>query len=288
MPLDLPEKKYSSSLTFQYDGDFIHYEKIGEGEKSLVFLHGFAMSLHAWDDIRDKFPMKRYTLYLVDLKGCGFSSKLNEGDYSLARQCGILYAWMQSLFIHSPVIIGHSYGGLVALAFYYHLRKKKWDISPSKLILLDAPAYPEHIPVFLKLLKNPLLGYISLKMVSPGWNAKLIIRMTFFHHEEAVHRLYDRYRFFLELEGTDDAMLLMAKQVIPDDLDEMVKSYKDIDIPVLVLWGENDELIPLKYGKKLAADIPHASLQLIPECGHVPHEECPDDTYTRIMAFLEA
>ncbi len=74
---------------------------------------------------------------------------------------------------------------------------------------------------------------------------------------------------------------------MPDDIDALTAQYKTISVPVLIIWGEEDEVVPLSVGKNFKRDIPGSELVILPECGHMPPEEEPGETTRLITAFLK-
>ncbi|HEY6838689.1 MAG TPA: alpha/beta fold hydrolase, partial [Geobacteraceae bacterium] len=102
--------------TFHYSARVaINYRVQGDGHVTLVFLHGFAAALTTWDDLAPLFPPESYTLYFLDLKGFGFSSKPRDGRYRLEDQAQIVAAFLEAQVLDDLVIVGHSLGGGIAL-----------------------------------------------------------------------------------------------------------------------------------------------------------------------------
>lgn len=264
----------------------INYEVIGSGKQAILFLPGFGLSLYSWDKIKNGFDTTKHTLYFIDLKGFGFSSKNIDTSYSPEDQSKIIIQFLDSQKIHSVTLIGHSYGGLVSLYLQYYISKNKINIHVDKLILIDAPAYEDAKPFFVTALRNPILNFIGLRILTPKINAKTTIRKTFFDSKKGIEEYLGLYSFFYSLKGSYDAMSLIAKQIIPTRINEVVDSYKLIDIPTLIIWGKEDELIDIKYGYKLHNDIKNSVFETVENCGHVPHEEKPIETSKIILNFL--
>ncbi len=183
-------------------------------------------------------------------------------------------------------LIGHSYGGLVSIFIHYLKINEGLEITFNKLILIDSPAYPDARPFFLTAIRNPILSFIGLKIFSPRWNARYIIKKTFYDKNLGLRKFPKRYTFFFDLDYYDEAMKGLAKQITPNDYEEIIKTYKDFEVPTLILWGKHDRLIPLKFGERLNKDIKNSTLKIIEKCGHVPHEEKPAITYNLINEFL--
>ena len=75
--------------------------------------------------------------------------------------------------------------------------------------------------------------------------------------------------------------------MIPDDIDEVSQRYREIDIPSLIIWGYNDIIIRKDKAYRLHRDIKNSTLRFVPLCGHMPQEECPEETLGYIEEFLE-
>jgi pimeloyl-ACP methyl ester carboxylesterase len=135
----------------------LYYNIIGTGKISILFLHGFCASCHTWDYILHHFDKKKYTLVFVDLLGHGHSSIDESTDYSLNSQPEGIYDFMNFLQIKDFIIIGHSYGGSIALLLSLLYLK---ELSIKKLILIDAGAYADEIPFFIRHLHNPFIKFL--------------------------------------------------------------------------------------------------------------------------------
>ncbi|MHB8931654.1 MAG: alpha/beta fold hydrolase, partial [Melioribacteraceae bacterium] len=123
----IPSLMYTSKdLSYAYSNEIhINYEKLGYGDKKVVFLHGFGTSLHTWDDVKELFPVDEFTLYLIDLKGFGNSSKPEDDKYTIEDQAKIVKQFVEDINTDSLYLIGHSYGGAVALLTQISLLNEK-------------------------------------------------------------------------------------------------------------------------------------------------------------------
>lgn len=275
------------SRTFDYSPSVtINYQVAGDGPVSVVMLHGYVASLVTWHDLREFFPSDEFTLYLIDLKGHGHSSKPRDNGYSLAVQAAIVRSFISERKLGNIVLAGHSMGGAVALLVALGYAKSAGPSPLSRLILLDTPAYIQKMPKFIRILQKPLLGTILLHLVPPKVCIRQVLN-TIFHNKAAITgERIERYT-----EGFDDrnaayAFITTIRQFIPNDYHEVVDGYRAISIPTLVIWGENDRLVPPETGKRLCRELPYARLVLIPESGHNPHEERPEETWEAISGFL--
>src|SRR6185369_8432946 len=96
-------------------GEQLHCTVVGTGPHTVLLLHGFAATLHTWDDLVPLFPPDSFTLHLIDLKGHGRSITSSGNDYSPQHNARLAAAYLRSRGLSSVTLIGHSFGGVVAL-----------------------------------------------------------------------------------------------------------------------------------------------------------------------------
>ncbi|MGA2937322.1 MAG: alpha/beta hydrolase [Syntrophobacteraceae bacterium] len=114
----------------------------------------------------------------------------------------------------------------------------------------------------------------------------MVLKQCFFDHTQITDDMVATYAAYLSLPGASRTLIKTAQQILPPNLDEISERYKSITIPALLIWGEKDTIVPLHIGRKLAENIPHSKLVVIPNCGHNPHEECPTQTTEAMASFL--
>lgn len=277
--------KPGNSITIE--GLNINYKIIGKGSENLLLLHGFLLSTESWDFILGKFDSTKFRMICVDILGFGFSDKPLNSDYSIERQSKLIQSFLTKLHVDTLTIISHSYGGVIALYLTYLSLIEENNLKIKKEILIDVPAFSGIKPKFINVLKNDFLSFLSLKILPEKVLAKYILKTTFFDYPKAKNSHLDRYTFFLRKKNIDEAIVQMAKQLLPKKINDLMNSYKLIDFPVLIIWGNNDNLIKIENGKRLHNEVKTSKLVIIPNCGHVPHEECPDETFNEIHKFLE-
>lgn len=274
--------------SFSYgEGDYLNYVVHGNGERPLVFLHGFAASLLTWSDITPLLSRDKYKIYLVDLKGAGFSSKPRNSDYSLQYNAEIITAFIKTKNLRNPVLVGHSFGGGVALLTALNLQQVP-DYRPSGIVLIDLAAYKIDLPFFVKYLRLPLLSKIMLSVLPADFQARYTLKRVYYDKEKITDRIVSRYSYFLSSPGYNDALIATADQVLPDNFEYYTAQYRDISAPSLIIWGDNDRAIPLSTGIRLSEELKNSRLVVIPNCGHNPHEEWPEKTASLIDEFVSS
>ena len=205
----------------------------------LVYLHGWGQNIEMMMPIAKPF-MKKYNILIIDLPGFGDSAEPNDvwTTYDYA-EC--VHFIENELKISNPIIIGHSFGGKVALC---HALKYK----TKKLVLL---ASPYNIKVKKDTLK--IKAFKAMKRV-PGLN-KL---------ENIVKK---------HVGSTDyrNASEMMRKILVRHVNTDLTENLKNIKCPTLAIWGTNDSEVPYEDGKMLE--------KLIPNCGVVTYEGCTHYAY---------
>lgn len=264
----------------------IHYNTIGTGKTQILFLHGFCASQHTWDYMVDFFDKEKYTLIFIDLLGHGNSSVDKSFDYSIISQANIVNDFINFLGLKDFIIIGHSYGGSIALLLSVLYGK---SLSIKNLVLIDAGAYAEEIPFFIKQLHNPvLLSLISFFRVLIPKNIAgyFVLRNLYFNKKLVSKNRINKYSKFFSGQQFK-AIVKAAQKIIPDDFESYIKKYPLINIPSLIIWGKNDSVISLSAGKRLKMELNNSELKIIDNCGHIPQEEKPEDTFNNIKNFLQ-
>jgi pimeloyl-ACP methyl ester carboxylesterase len=274
----------SAFLTLAYpgtDGIDIHYRRGGKGEPAFVLLHGFAGSLFTWDTVFDDFAAQGRTL-AYDRPPFGLSERLVVGDwteanpYSPDAAVAQLFSLLDQQGIEQAILVGNSAGGTLALRAALAQPERVAGlilVSPAVFAGGGAPAFVQ-----------PLLRSPQLERIGP-----LIARVFLAQGDGLESRAYydagavteeqrARSRLGLQVENWDRALWAFASA---SEASNLTDTLADITMPVLVVSGENDLVVPASQSVALAEQLPNAEVVIIPACGHLAQEECP-------VAFLEA
>lgn len=156
----------------------------------------------------------------------------------------------------------------------------------NKLVLIDVPAFKEIKPNFIKILQSNILSFLTLNILPTNIIAKHTIKTTFYDLEKSKRKHFERYNYFFKIRGINNSMKKLASQITPDNINEIEDCLELINNKVLIIWGRNDDLIPIYNGIKLHSKIKRSLFKVIEKCGHVPHEEKPSEAYQIIKNFL--
>ena len=273
-------KEFVPSLKFKYDSEnFINYEKRGSGKTPLVLLHGFGSSLRNWDDVVANLAEKgafkdRFTLYALDLKGAGFSSKPRDDHYAIKDSADIVISFLKELNIKHPVIVGHSLGGGVALYTTVH-QKPESLYYPSRLILIDAACYPTEYPFFVRFLRVPIFNKLLLDGLPDEYRARRTMELVVADKSIITPEILHRYSYAYKMDNYDYVLIQTAKQIAPENIDQLIAGYRNIECPTTILWGKQDSVLLPSLGEALKKDIPNSELFVYDDYAHALPEEAP-------------
>jgi pimeloyl-ACP methyl ester carboxylesterase len=258
----------------EINGVNTHFRRNGAGE-ALLLIHGFGSSTYTWRNVIDSL-VQEFEVNAVDLPGFGLSQPLPTTP-TVEAYVDFLNDFMQTLCIDNAVFMGNSFGGEISWRFAL-----KYPQRVRALILVDAAGYPHDSPAIFKLLRVPLLGEM-IAGVNAKWIVRQNLRQVFVNDDLVTDAVVDNYYYRLLKEGNRETVLARARM----KTDTLYKILPQIRQPTLILWGENDSWIPVEWAHRFAADIPNAKLAVIPNCGHVPQEEKPEEVARLARTFWQ-
>lgn len=262
----------------------VAYRQIGKGDPVLL-VHGFGTSSYTWTYVAEELP-SGYRYILLDLKGFGKSDKPQDVTYRLRDQAGILEQVIQTLDLRRVVLVGHSFGGAVVLAYLLDGRGKE-DGYVRGLILLDTPGYPQRLPPLVTRLTKPVVSKLGLQLLPARYLVRMTLEEVFFDDTKIPADLVEAYTQALELPGAKNALLVTAKYLTQEESPALGQQCAMLTFPTLIIWGEKDEIVPLENASRFAADLPKCTVKTIANCGHAPQEECPTETAKIMSDFLK-
>ena len=262
----------------------LYCESYGTGDP-ILFIHGLGASLYTWRHMVPAFR-NHYQVILIDLKGFGKSPKPKDNSYSILDQRDLLYQFIKEKNLQKLTLVGNSYGGGVSLLLALKLLEKDPGLL-TKLVLLDAAGYPEPIPFYVKILRNPVLGWLVLHLAPNTTMARTVLKISYYNDQLITKPQVKAYAEPLGTKGAKRALQKVAQQAIPKDIDAYIAKYPLISVPTLIIWGAKDKVIPPSTGQKLDGVIPCSKLITLPITGHIPQEESADATIPLIEDFMK-
>ncbi len=261
----------------------LFYEEKGQGSPVLL-IHGFGASTFTWRHIAPALA-ERHRVIAVDLKGFGQSDKPFDESYSVFDQAGLLAQLIEDQDLRNLTLVGHSFGGGVALVLALEADGRlKGRIK--KLVLLDTIAYRQDIPVFFRMLDTPVFSHLGVRMVPPAMQARIALRIAYLDNSKIGDEEVEMYAAPLRTAAGKHAIIHSARQIMPEGLEQISERYRSITLPTLIAWCDHDRIVPLDVGLKLRRTLPNARLRIVESCGHLPQEEQPEATLALIQDFL--
>lgn len=254
------------SNTTKINGNTVRWGKEGSGPP-LVAIHGTPFSSQVWRNIVPHIKDK-WTVYFFDLVGYGQSEMRSGQDVSLAVQNLVLASLLEEWKLEKPHILAHDFGGATALRGYFLS-----GLRYSSLTIFDAVALAPWGSPFVQHVRQYEAAFSGM----PDYMHLALLRA---YLQTAAHRkLSDEV---LEIYTTpwigDVGQPAFYRQIAQMDqafTDEAQALYNQMDCPVRVLWGEEDQWIPIEKGHELAALISGTPCQSIANSGHLLQEDCP-------------
>ena len=262
----------------------LYHESYGSGDPILL-IHGFGGNTYSWHELIPILSRKNRVL-IVDLKGFGKSPKPKKSSYSVYEQARLIIRFIQKNDLKNLTLVGHSLGGAVSLVVALNLIMYEPGLL-SKLILIDSVAYKQPLPGFIRTLRLPLLGPLILALISSERMCRSVLKLAYYDDGKISDTTVAAYAEPVDSKGGKHALIKTAKNIIPKDFENLYSSYDSIKIPTLIIWGREDEIVPLWVGERLNSKISDSKLIILEECGHIPHEEKPEETIEIISRFLK-
>jgi pimeloyl-ACP methyl ester carboxylesterase len=265
----------------EVDGLILHYRDEGpkDDPSPLVLVHGTSASLHAWDGWARALRSQKRVLRL-DLPAFGLTGPDPQSRYSEAHYAALVLAWLDALKVSQFQIAGNSLGGEVAWRVAHQAPQRA-----QKLILVDSMGYafqPESVPMGFILASLPVAKQLSTALL-PRRMVEGSLKSVYGQPERVTAEQVDRYFLLTLREGNRRALVERLEQM---KLGESAARIPELKLPTLILWGEQDRLIPPENARHFAKDIAGSQLVMLPGLGHVPHEEDPKASLAPVWGFL--
>ena len=263
------------------DGIAVRYQIAGEGPP-LILVHGLWASKAVWRANFDSLA-GRHTVCAVDLPGYGDSDKPRDIEYSAPAGGHFLPKFLDALNMERAVLIGNSAGGLVAAhcaLFYPH--------RVEKLVLVSPAGLGWEIAWPLRLASIPLVGELicSLQLIGPRWVLTRLFQQPRPTNGTLAHQL-------MELRSVSDSRLASLRSLrsgvnILGLRKEMnvLERLKSLEIPLLVVWGDEDRIMPVSHAYHAANALPNSKVHVMAQCGHWPYLERPEEFNQVVLQFL--
>ncbi len=273
-------------------GERVAYLDVGTGD-ALLLIHGMAGSSATWRAVIPALS-KKYRVLAPDLQGHGESTK-PRGDYSLGAFAASLRDMLDELGITRATVIGQSLGGGVAMQFAYQHRE-----YCERLVLIGSGGLGPDLNWMLRFLSAPG-AELLLPVVAPRpvLNVGNKLRSWFTSAGVQAPRAGEMWSAYSSLADpeTRQAFLRTLRSVVDyrgQAVSALGKIHVSRGLPTLLIWGDEDRIIPVAHGRAAHDAVPGSRLEILPGVGHFPHVEAPtavvdilDDFITTTAGHLE-
>jgi pimeloyl-ACP methyl ester carboxylesterase len=257
---------------------------------ALLLIHGVGDNSKAWEPVHAKLA-QRFTVIAPDLLGHGESDK-PRADYSLAAFANGMRDLLAALGIDRVTVVGHSLGGGVAMQFAY-----QYPQLVERIVLVSTGGVAKDVCLPLRLAAMPLGSEALAMLRAPG--VMPAIRLV----GRAVGTVLGSTKFGRDaadvvdlLEGFQDPSALSAfartLRSVVDRRGQFVtmldRSYLVQSVPVQVIWGEDDLIIPVDHAHTAHAAMPGSRLEIFEDSGHMPFHDHPDRFVEVVERFIDS
>lgn len=272
---------------------YIRPDKPHQNTTPLMLLHGFGTSIGHW---RQNISVlgEHHTVYALDLLGFGASQKAPV-SYQVDLWVEQVYDFWRTFIRHPMVLVGNSIGSLVTIA----AAAKHPDMVQGivMLSLPDLSVRSEAIPKFLRpaiatienLVASPLLLKTVFRFVRRPHVVKRWAGLAYANKDAVTDELVDILVSPAHDRGSAQAFSAILKAMIGSQFSIPVKTLlPSLEIPILLIWGQQDRMVPPAFARQFAAYNPLVQLLTLDNAGHCPHDECPEEVNRAILAWIDS
>lgn len=280
--------KYGSNASRYVElepGLTVHYRDQGKRDgRTVVLIHGSNASLHTWEPWVALLG-KDYRIVSLDLPGHGLTGRHPGGVYDYPVFVDVVDKLLTRLDIPKAVIGGNSMGGGTAWMFALAHPEKT-----EAVLLVDAAGAPQwqarKTPIGFRLARMPVIKELT-RVIAPRSLFESSIKTSMSVQSKIDDALVDRYWELNRYPGNREAT--MKRFSLPHNNRQATQeTLAAIKVPTLILWGEEDNLIPVKSANWFAGAIPGSKLIVYPNVGHIPMEEVPEKSAADVKLWLDA
>ncbi len=249
-------------------GRRMHYDAMGPASgPPVVLVHGLGGRAEDWINLAPFLVRAGYRVYLPDLPGFGRSEQPADFSYSIPDQADAVMGFMDAMGVKQADLAGWSMGGWIAQWIAAKHRERV-----NRLMLFDSAGL----------------------RVKPDWNTALFTPRDAAELDQ-LEALLMPHPPQIPAFIADDVLRASRQNawVIRRALDSMLAGHEptdemlpDLKMPVLIVWGDADHIVPLSQGQRMHHLIPQSQLEVVPGCGHLAPGQCADRIGPQVAEFL--
>lgn len=241
-----------------------YYEVIGDGNQDVILMHGWGQSTKGMDIIIKGMDLSKFRVFNIDFPGHG-NSPIPEFAWSVYDYNDMLEDFIKKLDILNPILVGHSFGGRIATIY----ASKNENLK--SMVFIDAAGIKPKRTLYVKL---RISFFKSCK-----WVVNTFYKKRKMEYLENLNLIFGSGDF----NATNPQMRNIFIKTVNEDLKYL---YKDIKVPVKLLWGENDDFTPVKDAKLMDKMISNTELVIYKDAGHYSYMDKYSDFIEDFNEFI--
>ncbi|CAN5398035.1 alpha/beta hydrolase [soil metagenome] len=285
-----PVRELTPSLEYRTIHGYRRAFRIAGSGPVLLLIHGIGDNSTTWSTVHAKLA-QRFTVIAPDLLGHGQSDK-PRADYSVAAYANGMRDLMSVLDIERATVVGHSLGGGVAMQFAYQFPQ-----LVERLILVGAGGVTKDVNIALRVASLPMggeaLALLRLPLVLPTLQLAGQVAGTMLGRTAIGRDLPDVLRILRDLpEPTASSAFTRTLRAVVDWRGQVVtmldRCYLTESVPVQLIWGRQDVVIPVEHAHMAHAAMPGSQLEIFENSSHFPFHDDPDRFVELVQRFIDS
>jgi pimeloyl-ACP methyl ester carboxylesterase len=244
----------------------INLKVVGQGEPVLI-LHGWGSSIKSWLRVQEFLAEKGFKVVVPDLPGFGESS-VPEKAWTVLDYKNFIIRFAEKIGLNQFSLLGHSFGGRISIKF-----AQKHPEKIKSLILCNSSG------IKLELDQKTKIIYSLSRLGNTLFSKRLLSKFRKF-----VKKIF---YFFLRHKDYVKANKIMRKTLKSVINEDLLPALSQIKTRTLIIWGEKDDMVPLKAAYIFKEKIPNSELKVFPNVKHSPHKQIPEKLVETINNFLK-
>src|ERR1700710_1200094 len=285
-----PVRELTPTLQYRTIHGYRRAYRIAGTGPAILLIHGIGDNSTTWSTVQSTLA-QRFTVIAPDLLGHGKSDK-PRADYSVAAYANGMRDLLSVLDIEQVTVVGHSLGGGVAMQFAYQFPQ-----LVERLILVGAGGVTKDVNIALRIASVPMgseaLALLRLPMVLPALQVIGRVGGALFGSTGVGRDLPEVVRILADLpEPTASSAFARTLRAVVDWRGQVVtmldRCYLTESVPVQLIWGSRDSVIPVEHAKMAHSAMPGSQLEVFEGSGHFPFHDDPDRFVQVVERFIGA
>lgn len=276
-PVSPLQRKLNSAVLHLHGCDSItlFWRETGQGP-ALLFLHEFGCASSSWEPV---FPMlsESFRCIAPDLAGFGETDCPPDTLPAPSLQIDLIAEFIEQFKMEELTLIGHGMGGEIALGLLARPRIKSRIRSAA---LISCGALEKDIPSYISNIGHSSMTKPILDLIHSGFVIRMILQYAYAPHHTPGPERCSEYAGYLSRPGRIETLIAAARAYVRPAV------LPNPEVPLTIIAGDEDRILSYEAAERLQRHFPASSLNFLSGCGHIPQEECPDETASILKSFI--